>query len=233
MIRKFAFIATIAAAAAQPALADESPEVTGTLRPSAAAGAPDRAFEIGVGIGYSQGVGNIANSSPTLTDLTHGGGEVQLNAGYRINPNWLVGVYGTVGKYTLGSLTPDNSDVWSATAGVQANYHILPGEQWDPWIGLGSGWRGHWIDKPGGTDSRHGLDLARLQVGVDYRVSPEFSVSPYVGATATMFLTQSLAQSGAFSDVHDPNVNVFFMGGLMGRFDIMGGSSSGTRVASN
>src|SRR5438128_2114354 len=222
MIGKFAIVAALATAAAQPALADENvEEVTGSARPRVS-GAPDRAFEIGVGFGYSQGVGNIANSSPTLNDLTHGGAEVQLNAGYRINPNWLVGVYSTVGKYTLGSLTPDGSNVWSATAGAQANYHILPGEQWDPWVGLGVGWRGHWIDRPGGTDSRHGLDLARLQVGVDYKVSPGASISAYVGATATMFLTQSLAQTNAFSDIHDPNVNFFFMGGVMGRFDIMG-----------
>src|SRR5207244_3064637 len=145
MIGKIAIVAALAAAAAQPALADENVEVTSVAQ-QRASGAPDRAFEIGVGLGYSQGVGDIGSGAPTLTDLTHGGGEVQLNAGYRINPNWLVGLYGTVGKYTLGNLTPDDSNVWSVTAGAQANYHILPGEQWDPWIGLGAGWRGHWID---------------------------------------------------------------------------------------
>jgi hypothetical protein len=229
---RIAIVSTLLVAAAEPALAQQDAEVSATAvsRPS---GAPSRAWEIGVGVGYSQGAGDIGSNSPTLTDLTHGGGELQVNVGYRINPRWLVGLYGTVGKYSLGSLTPDGSDVWSVTAGAQANYHFSPEEQWDPWIGLGVGWRGHWIDKPAGTDSRHGLDLARLQVGVDYRVSPAFSIAPYVGASASMFLAQELAQQTSFSNVHDPNVNLFFFGGVMGRFDILGSRAEGTRVASN
>jgi hypothetical protein len=239
-------VAAVLAGAAQPVLAQQGEvgviEPAYTQRESEVSaspvrrdpgGAPSNAWEIGLGVGYSQGVGDIGGNSPSLTDLTHGGGEVQLNLGYRINPNWLVGVYGTGGKYSLGNVTPSDSDVWSATAGVQANYHVLPGNAWDPWVGLGTGWRGHWISKPGTTDSRHGLDLARVQVGVDYRVSPDFSVSPYLGASATMFLTQSLAQQSGFSNVHDPNVNFFFAGGLMGRFDILGSRNEGTRVASN
>jgi len=218
--------------AATPALAQEEAAVSAPAS-DRSPGAPSRAWEIGLGLGYSQGVGDIGGNSPTLTDLTHGGGELQLNIGYRIDPHWLVGIYGSGGKYSTGNATPSDSDVWSATAGIQANYHLLPGEQWDPWIGLGSGWHGHWISKPAGTDSRHGLDLARLQVGVDYRVSREFAVAPYVGASATMFLTQQLAQQSTFSNISDPNVNVFFFGGVMGRFDIMGSKSEAPRVASN
>ncbi|HYV66001.1 MAG TPA: hypothetical protein VE964_07140, partial [Myxococcales bacterium] len=66
---------------------------------------------------------------------------------------------------------------------------------------------------------------------LDYRVSPEFSVSPYLGASASMFLTQELAQQTSWSNVSDPNVNFFFMGGIMGRFDIIGSKSQDTRVA--
>jgi len=230
---KLAVIAIVtAASAAGPALAQETAEVTTTTFQRASS-APNRAWEIGVGLGYSQGVGDIGTNSPTLNDLSHGGGEVQLNVGYRINPKWLVGLYGSAGKYSLGNVTPNDSDVWSVTAGVQANYHFLPDAQWDPWIGLGAGWRGHWVNKPGGTDTRHGLDLARLQVGVDYRVTPEFSIAPYLGASATVFLTQQLAQQTSFSDVHDPNVNFFLSGGIVGRFDILGRSAPATTVASN
>jgi hypothetical protein len=230
MNARISIVAALLAAAAQPALAQESGDVTAVV-PRRTVGGPANAWEIGVGIGYSQGVGDIGGNSPTLTDLSHAGAEAQLNVGYRIDPHWLVGAYGTVGKYSLGSGTPDGSDIWSVTAGVQGNYHFLPDQDWDPWIGLGTGWRGHWISKSAGTDIRHGIDLARLQVGVDYRVSPEFSVSPYVGATATLFLTQELAQQTGFSNISDPNVNFFFMGGIMGRFDIMGSKSNDSKVA--
>jgi len=33
----------------------------------------------------------------------------------------MVGLYGTVAKYSLGSGTPEGSDVWSGTVGVQGN----------------------------------------------------------------------------------------------------------------
>jgi len=223
-------VGSLLATASLPALAQESGEVTATVQRSVK-GAPSNAWEISLGAGYAQGVGDIGGSSPTLTDIAHGGGEIQLNVGYRLSPNWLVGLYGTGGKYTLGSGTPDGSDVWSATAGVQANYHFLPDQEWDPWVGLGAGWRGQWVSKSAGTDIRHGIELARVQVGLDYRVSPEFSVSPYLGASASMFLTQELAQQTSWSNVSDPNVNFFFMGGIMGRFDIIGSKSQDTRVA--
>jgi hypothetical protein len=224
---KNAFAAiTFAALFAPPLLAQE---IEASRR--APPGAPDSALEIGIGAGYSQGFGNIGPDSPTLTDLTHGGGEVTLSVGYRINPNFLVGIYGSGGMFTTGNLTSGADSIWSATGGVQANYHFLPTAQWDPWVGLGAGWRGHWISKPGGTHSRHGLDLARLQVGLDYRVSPEFAISPYVGAALTSFLTQELAAQQVFTNVRDPNVNVFVVGGVMGRFDLFGGSR--TYVASN
>jgi Outer membrane protein beta-barrel domain len=230
MNARISIVAAFLAAAAQPALAQESGDISAVV-PRRAAGGPANAWEFGLGLGYTQGVGDVGSSSPTLTDIAHAGGEVQLSIGYRINPHWLVGLYGTGGKYTLGSGTPDGSDVWSATAGVQANYHFMPDQDWDPWVGLGAGWRGQWVSKPVGTDIRHGLELARVQVGLDYRVSPEFSVSPYLGASASMFLTQELAQETTWSNVHDPNVNFFFMGGIMGRFDIMGSKSQDSKVA--
>jgi len=40
------------------------------------------------------------------------------------------------------------------------------------------------------------------------------------GLRAAHALSQKLAQDAAFSNIHDPNVNVFF-GGLMGRFNVL------------
>src|SRR5262245_43039981 len=221
-------------AAATPVLAQDAEVVASPGGSDLPPPAASKSWEIGFGLGYSQGVGDIGGNDPTLTDLSHAGGELQLNIGYRIDRNWMVGVYGSVARYSLGNSTPDGSLIWSGTAGVQANYHIIPDGRWDPWIGLGSGWHGHWVQKhEAGTDSRQGLDLARLQVGVDYRVSTMLSVSPYIGASATMFLTQQLGHESTFSNISDPNVNFFFFGGLMGRFDVFPAKSSSVEVASN
>jgi outer membrane protein W len=226
---KSTFLILGAALLAAPAFAQSEVQSSAF---SSSSGAPDRAFEIGLGAGYAQGLGDIKSNAPGLTDIAHGGGEITLHLGYRATPNLMVGAYGSGSKYTLGNSTPDNSDVWSATGGLEANWHFLPGDGLDPWVGLGAGWRGHWVSKPSGVDSRHGIDFARLTVGVDYKVSSEFSIAPYIGASGTVFLTQQLSQANAFSNIDSPSANVFIYGGIMGRFDLFGRGGP-TVVASN
>ena len=193
--------------------------------------AVERALEITLGAGYAQGFGDIGASQRTLTDLSSAGGEISLGVGYRVDRHFLVGAYGSGSKYSTGDFT-GGADVWSATAGLQGNYHFLPDNDWDPWVGLGSGWRGHWVKRGSGTDSRHGWDIARVQAGVDYRVSPEFALAPYLGAGLTTFFTQELAAEQTFSNVHSPDVNVWISAGLQGRFDLFGSSAPSVRLAS-
>jgi len=183
-------------------------------------------FELGLGAGYSQGVGNVGRSMPSLTDSGGAGAALELDLGWRIDPHFLVGVYGTSAWFSTGDAAGNAFNNWSATAGVQGNYHFLPGESLDPWVGVGSGWRGYWVNRPEGRDSRHGIDLARVQVGVDVPVAAGITISPFVGATATLFLTQQLASEASFSDIQDRNVTVFLNAGLLGRFDVLGDPSS-------
>jgi outer membrane protein W len=190
----------------------------------------DSAFEITLGGGYAQGFGDIGAGKRRVQDLSQAGGEIQLGLGYRINPNLMVGAYGSGGYYSTADYT-SGANIYTATAGLQANYHFLPSNDWDPWVGLGAGWRGMWIDH-NGTDSLHGLDLARITAGVDYRVSSEFAVSPYVGAGLTTFLTQKAANQQEFNNVQGPDVNVWIFGGIQGRFDLFGKSTSTMTVAS-
>ncbi len=164
-------------------------------------------FELGLGAGYSQGVGNVGRSMPSLTDSGGAGAALELDLGWRIDPHFLVGVYGTSAWFSTGDAAGNAFNNWSATAGVQGNYHF-------------------WVNRPEGRDSRHGIDLARVQVGVDVPVAAGITISPFVGATATLFLTQQLASEASFSDIQDRNVTVFLNAGLLGRFDVLGDPSS-------
>jgi hypothetical protein len=211
------------------ALAEDSVTVSSSA-PTQSSGLYN-ALEIGLGVGYTQGVGDVGNGLPKLTDTAGAGASAELDVGWRINPSWLVGVYGTAATFTTGSAVVNAHNIWSSTAGVQGNYHFLPGESLDPWIGLGAGWRGYWINRQEGTDVRHGLDIARLQVGVDVPVTNTISISPFVGATATIMLTGERAGETAFTNIQNPNVNVFFNAGVMGRFDLLG-SGPPVRTAS-
>jgi hypothetical protein len=126
----------------------------------------------------------------------------------------------------------NSSNLYSAAAGAQADWHFLPAaHQLDPWVSLGTGWRGYWINTDQGTTALHGLELAKLQLGVDYRVARTVALSPVVGADLSMFLTESNPVSQGFSNITDPKVNTFVFAGLMGRFDIPVGSDESSRVA--
>jgi len=215
-----AAIAAYVLCVASVAMASES--VTVVSGPPEKASGLYNALELGLGIGYSQPTGDVASGSPTLGDIAGPGASVELSIGWRINPNFLVGAYGTGAWFSTGDNAGSALNSWSTTAGVQGNYHILPGNDLDPWIGLGAGWRGYWVNRPEGRDARHGVDLARLQIGVDIPVVTGVSISPFAGATASLFLTQQLAQETSFSNISSPNVNVFFTAGVMGRFDVLG-----------
>jgi hypothetical protein len=184
--------------------------------------AADHAVELTIGTGYAQGLGNIATGQPTLTDVGTAGGAIEGSVGYRLIPQLTLGVYGSGAMFGRGGQVDTSANLYSATAGVQADWHFLPAaHEIDPWVSLGTGWRGYWIDANQGTTSIQGLEMAKLRVGVDYRLTSAVAISPVVGADMSLFLSQATPSSnGSFSNVSSPNVNTFVFAGVLGRFDI-------------
>jgi hypothetical protein len=193
--------------------------------------APTHAIELKVATGYAQGFGDVGSNLPSLTDTANPGGAVELGVGYRIVPRLTIGVYGSGAAFGRGSTVDSSANLYSATAGVDATWHVLPYSQLAPWVSLGSGWRGYWITADQGNVSRQGLELAKLQVGLDYRLTPGVAISPVLGADASMFLTQSTPDTSGFHNVSSPNVDTFVFGGVLGRFDIPTGGDSKGEVA--
>jgi hypothetical protein len=189
----------------------------------------DNAFEVTLGGGYAQGFGDIGAGQRSLPEVSSAGGELQLGLGWRINPRFMVGAYGSGSYHATGDYT-SGANIYTATGGLQANYHFLPSSEWDPYVGLGSGWRAMWVSN-GGTDSRHGMDIARVTAGVDFRVNSQCAVAPYVTAGLTTFLTQELKGQQSFADVRSPDVNVWLSAGFQGRFDLFGSNSPQIRLA--
>jgi hypothetical protein len=183
--------------------------------------AAKNAVELTVGTGYAQGFGDVAAGQPTLKDVSQAGGAVELGVGYRLIPALTLGVYGSGATFARGDRVDGSANVYSATAGVQADWHFLPAaHELDPWVSLGTGWRGHWIHANQGDTSMHGWQIAKLELGVDYRIAPAVSISPVIGADLSTFFTQSTPQSNGYQNLSNPNVNTFVFAGVLGRFDI-------------
>jgi hypothetical protein len=194
--------------------------------------AVDKALEINIGAGYAQGAGNVGSGLPSLTDNGSAGGAVQLGVGYRLIPQLTLGFYGTGSLFSRGDTVDSSAKLYSATAGFEATYHILPNRELDPWVSLGSGWRGYWSKTDQGTTSMNGIELARLQIGTDFRLADAVAVSPVIGADLSTFLTQELPNQTSWHNVPSPSVNTFVFAGVQGRFDIATGSRPDSSVAS-
>jgi hypothetical protein len=218
------FVATSASAEEKPAESEglfyqETPAVSNAL-------------ELGVQFGYSQGVGDVARDRATVHDTAGAGAAIGVHVGYRLSPQFMVGVYGNGGQYSRGDALAEGTTVRSATAGVEGQFHFRPSYTVDPWIGLGAGWRGLWLspDEGKGT-SAHGLELARLSFGADYRITPEISITPVLGADMSILLTEDGPGLDGYTNIANPRVNVGFFAGVGGRFDLFGATDKGAASA--
>jgi hypothetical protein len=181
------------------------------------------AFEVGVATGYTQGGGKLGGNMGDLEDVAGPGGAVEVNLGYRIIPELSVGVYGTFSQYAHGDLIDSDTTVLAATAGVQAAWHFRPDRSVDPWISLGTGWKGLWLDPDAGkTTALQGFELARLQIGADYRVSREVAIAPVIGGSLSMFVSEDSPMTTEYTEIDDKQVNFTAFAGVSGRFDLGG-----------
>ena len=204
-------------AGAQPEPAD-----TGGLGHAVAA-VPDRTFEIAVATGYAQGGGKLGGTLGSLEDVAGPGATVEVDLGYRISPQLTVGVYGAVAKSQHGDRIDSSTGVLGADAGIQAAWHFRPQVSIDPWVSLGGGWRALWLNPDAGkVTSLQGFDVARLQLGVDYRVTKEIAIAPVIGGSVSLFVSKDSPMTTSYTEIADKKVNFTGFVGLSGRFDFGG-----------
>lgn len=175
--------------------------------------APQRAFEITLGTGYTQpfgmlerGVGMPAVATP--------GQSLDLGLGYRATERWSLAVTGQFAELTAER----SATARSLTPGVVVTYHLRPTLKLDPWIDVSSGYRFLWENDVARTSSTltHGLQLARVRIGLDYH-ERGMGIGPLVGADANVFLWQESMGSRA---IESPRVSVFVFAGVQGRWDL-------------
>ena len=212
-----------------PALAQNADASSSEDRPVAAASGVDhpvapikRAFEIGFAPGYTQGVGTIAKGGASIQDVAGPGGAFDLRLGYRMTRHLAFGLYGSYARYSNADL-PSGYDVQGASAGIYGDWHFRPDRSIDPWLGVGSGWRGLFFTPDvGESTSIMGWQILRVQGGVDYRVTPEVALGPVLAASVNSFFGKNDAGTTGFVDIHQPRANFSFFAGFQGRFDLFG-----------
>jgi outer membrane protein W len=179
--------------------------------------APRGAIEAQVGAGYNQGAGTLGEApNADVQDVAGVGAGADLGVGYRVSPRLFVGGYGSLGLFT--QVQPD-TNVRSAAAGIQANWHFRPYQSLDPWISLGVGYRFFWESPPNApTIVRNALVVPRFAVGVDYRFNRSTAIGPMVSADLSVFG----AEEGEVNGSAGARIATFIFAGVAARFDLFG-----------
>ena len=191
--------------------------------------APSKAFEINVGTAYNQGWGNLTDPVSAagqtfgrqLQDVAGAGLQFELDLGYRASPAFAAGIYGTVAQFT-NQTQVEGTNVRSVTAGIQGQWYARPFRSLNPWLTLGTGYRGNWVvPEVGGNIGRHGWQIARLQAGADFRLSRDVAIAPYVAGDINIIISENLP-NGLSRNLDGPPAFASITAGVLGRFDLGG-----------
>jgi hypothetical protein len=180
--------------------------------------APNKAFELGVEAGYTQGFGAATSDARVGAGP---GGTIGLSFDDRIAPRWSFGVSGQYEGYGSSARQETPATLRGMTAGVHGTYHASPYSRLDPHLTVGAGYR-LLVESPLGnapTTLTHGLELGKVEVGLDLRPSESVAVSPVIGADLNLFAWRSAGATGPTSPA---SLNAFVFAGVKGRFDIGG-----------
>ena len=188
--------------------------------------APQRALELTPGLSYAEPFGDAAKGA-NVRDFAGSALAPTLGIAYRLTPHVAIGVTGMYQEFSAGNDVTAGTTVRgharAVGGGPDVTVHFRPYERVDPFLRAGFGYRAMWELRDGANNDvvRHGLELGRLALGLDMRVSRDVAIAPVIGANANVFFWES-RDNGASGAIPDPRVNVTAMAGLEARFDLGG-----------
>jgi hypothetical protein len=191
--------------------ADPDATVTSAAQPAAV----PHGLELGLALGAASSTGTIGDGM-RAGHLIGAAGQLDLEIGYRATPNITLAFYGNGQALARGP--GEGRSVYTGAAGLQADYHVRPGAQLDPWISVGTGVRAYLIDDDDVTLGV-GWELARVQLGLDVRTTPHFAFGPVIGASASLYGAEMRPMED-FHELADKGITWTFTGGIAGRFNL-------------
>ncbi len=182
-------------------------------------------FTLGLRVGYAPAMGDGAKDQP-MKDVVKSQIPIQLDAMYRITPEWSAGLYYS---YGFGQLNSDLSSACDAAGyscslsamrfGAQGTYTFTTASPtFVPWAGLGIGYESmtQKVELGGQSVSQDvsGWEFLNLQVGGDFKVSPQFAVGPYVMYSIGQY------SSVEGNSITDKAMHEWLNFGVRGKFDL-------------
>jgi outer membrane protein W len=197
-IKSTAFVLAVAGTAfAQVAT---EPATTSTVVSTDSA-SEDSKFVIGLRTGYGIAIGKVSDlyGDIVLDKYIKGNIPIWLDLGYKVTPNILLGLYGMYGFGIRGDELSGDCDGCSASMvrfGVQAQYHLSPAENIDPWFGLGIGYESVSLAIRGDNGFTYsGIEFPNFQAGADFKFTPNFGVGPFLSFSLNQYIFYAIDDS--------------------------------------
>ena len=156
--------------------------------------------DLGVRAGYAVPVGEVAEGF-AASDFIAGQVPLWLDVGGRIERHLVIGGYFSWGVGIAGGRISSSCDSTGSSCtlrdlryGAQVSWHASPGERSDFWFGLGLGLESLGLETQAssGFDAHEslslvGLELPRLELGVDVPLSKYFVAGPFFAFSMSEF----------------------------------------------
>jgi hypothetical protein len=165
------------------------------LRAGAADNPPrggERGASVGLRLGYGKAFGEVVNST-AQSSIIDGMWPFWVDIGYRFNPKLYLGGYFQFAPGTA----PSDCQGCSANVirfGINLHYHFFPGDDYDPWVGIGVGYEilNLSLYPNANSASLRGFEIPNVQLGVDFGATDNVALGPFV----TFALAEYTSASG-------------------------------------
>lgn len=165
-------------------------------------------FQMALRTGYAIPFGKIADGNGfDMSDRVSGQVPFFVEIGGKPHENIFVGGYLGLGFGGVAGSVKDacnranaSCSVVGVRLGVEIQYHILPDQMANPWIGYGIGYESlaESVSASGndGTDSVSGFEFAHLMAGVDFRINRVFGLGPFLDFSMGTYSNEHVTGSG-------------------------------------
>ena len=159
-------------------------------------------FVLSLELGYAPAIGDAdkttTGTGEAMTDVVSSHVPLVLGVGYRINPLVSVGGIFQYGFAQLDSSACPSGVSCSASdlrLGAEVRLHFLSEQPFSPWVSAGFGYEWFNVDMSQGSLSANltykGFEFLNLEAGGDFRVSPSFTLGPFIGLRVQQFDSMS------------------------------------------
>jgi hypothetical protein len=196
------------------------------------------AYAVPFGDAQEQVLPGGATSKESMSSFQRGMVPIWFDVGYRINRSLLLGLFYQYAPAITASHNcqyPNLNNVsgevtcdgFEQRFGLQVNYHILPKEFLDPWVGLGIGVEMAQLNHAAGSSQDTGsfqawAPMIDLQVGADLRFSKRIPVGPFLDLSLAQFGTENSydANNNGKAVEFNKTIHGWFTFGLRAQFNL-------------